>query len=98
MDRLNSINEEGLKRVQEYNIEDRTEQFRASTPRVTLKDHKEDFLNRPAVRLINLSNSIDLLSVSIFVFPKLSKIKQVPHLCKAHPLLQLQCHYGMLIL
>ena len=46
-----------MKIVQDYDLGDRTEPYRPGVPRVTLKDHKEGFLSRPSVRLINPSKT-----------------------------------------
>ena len=53
--KLDEINSQGKKIVQKYGLEDKTEPYTASQPRVTLKDHKNDFDTKPTVRLINLS-------------------------------------------
>ena len=51
------INEKGLKIVQGYGLEDKTEPYIPNSPRITLKDHKPDFSRKPTVRLINPSQS-----------------------------------------
>ena len=48
-----NINEEGIKHARETNVINRIEINGTGNSFITLKDHKENFLNRPATRLLN---------------------------------------------
>ena len=45
-----NINEEGIKHAREPNVIDRIEINGTSNSFITLKDHKENFLNRPTTK------------------------------------------------
>ena len=48
-----NINKEGIKHARERNVIDRIEISGTGNSFITLKDHKENFLNRPATRLLS---------------------------------------------
>ena len=62
-----SINNKGLKIVQGYELENKTEPYTPDSPRITLKDHKPDFNNKPTVRLINVCLYIFVCAVCSFI-------------------------------
>ena len=48
-----NISKEEIKHAREVNVIDRIEISGTGNSFITLKDHKENFLNRPATRLLN---------------------------------------------
>jgi len=53
-----NINDSQAKSIaQELNIDTRTEQIAKQQAFITLKDHKDNFVNHPTCRLINLTKS-----------------------------------------
>ena len=48
-----NINEAGIKHAREANVINRTKINVTDSSFITLKDHKENFLNRPTIRLLN---------------------------------------------
>ena len=52
---LNMMNEEAKTITKNLNIDDRVETTAMKEAFITLKDHKENFVNRPTCRLINPS-------------------------------------------
>ena len=50
-----NINKEGIKHAREPNVIDRIEINGTGSSLITLKDHKENFLNQPTTRLLNLT-------------------------------------------
>ena len=60
------INKEGIKHAREANVIDRIEINSTGSSFITLKDHKENFLNRPTTRSLNLTkNEIGRISSHI---------------------------------
>ena len=61
-----NINKEGIKHAKEASIIDRIEINGTGNSFITLKDHKENFLNRPTTRLLNpAKNEIGRISKHI---------------------------------
>ena len=61
-----NINKEGIKHAREVNVIDRIEINGTGSSFITLKDHKENFLNRPTTRLLNpAKNEIGRISKHI---------------------------------
>ena len=61
-----NINKEGIKHAKEVNVIDRIEINGTGSSFITLKDHKENFLNRPTTRLLNpAKNEIGRISKHI---------------------------------
>ena len=52
-----NINEAGIKHAREANVINRTKINVTDSSFITLKDHKENFLNRPTIRLLNPANN-----------------------------------------
>ena len=52
-----NINETGIKQAREANVINRTKINVTDSSFITLKDHKENFLNRPTIRLLNPANN-----------------------------------------
>ena len=52
-----NINETGIKHAREANVINRTKINVTDSSFITLKDHKENFLNRPTIRLLNPANN-----------------------------------------
>ena len=61
-----NINKEGIKHAREVSVIDRIEINGTGSSFITLKDHKENFLNRPTTRLLNpAKNEIGRISKHI---------------------------------
>ena len=61
-----NINKEGIKHTREVNVTDRMKINDTSSSFITLKDHKENFLNRPTIKLLNpAKNEIGRISKHI---------------------------------
>ena len=61
-----NINKEGIKHAREANVIDRIEINDTGSSFITLKDHKENFLNRPTTQLLNQAkNEISRISKHI---------------------------------
>ena len=61
-----NINKEGIKHTREANVTDRIKINDTSSSFITLKDHKENFLNRPTIKLLNpAKNEIGRISKHI---------------------------------
>ena len=61
-----NINEAGIKHAREANVINRTKINVTDSSFITLKDHKENFLNRPTIRLLNpAKNEIGRISKHI---------------------------------
>ena len=61
-----NINKEGIKHAREANVIDRIEINSTGSSFITLKDHKENFLNRPTIKLLNpAKNEIGRISKHI---------------------------------
>ena len=54
---IKTINKEAKKIAKSYKLEDRIESMAEKEAFITLKDHKENFVNNPKCRLINPSKS-----------------------------------------
>ena len=61
-----NINEAGIKHAREANVINRTKINVTDSSFITLKDHKENFLNRPTIKLLNpAKNEIGRISKHI---------------------------------
>ena len=70
--RVNSINKETRKLAEKLEIADRMERIEESEAYITIKDHKEDFPQKPSFRLINPSKS-ELGKVSKHILDNINK-------------------------
>ena len=71
--KINRINIEAKNIVTKLGIEDRVEQLSEENAYVTVKDHKEEFPEKPSFRLINPSKS-EIGKISKLILGKVNKV------------------------